>query len=133
MDLLFFDKKKSIEWRGKLNRVVMNLDFVLSFKSMTEQIRWASYLINKIPTDGGFFDIDTAMELALPDGFLQETSKYAGIPVKDNNGNVSEFVDYLNMNSVFPVSYRFSSGRHTDAFYSYYMTDRKSTRLNSSH
>lgn len=122
MDLLFFDKKKGIEWRGKLNRVVMHLDFVLSFKSMTEQIRWASYLINRIPTDGGFFDIDTAMELALPDGFLQETSKYAGIPVKDKNGDVSKFVDYLNMHSVFPISYRFSSGRHTDAFYSYYMT-----------
>jgi hypothetical protein len=122
MELLFFDKKKNIEWRGKLNRIVMYLDFVLSFKSMTEQIRWASYLINKIPTNGGFFDIDTAMELALPDGFLKETSKYAGIPVKDKNGDVSEFVDYLNMYSVFPISYRFSSGRHTDAFYSYYMT-----------
>ena len=83
MEKLFFDKQKGIEWRGKLNRVVMYFDFVLSFRSMTEQIRWASYLINKIPTDGGFFDIDTVLELAIPDGFLQETTKYAGIPVKD--------------------------------------------------
>lgn len=122
MEKLFFDKRKGIEWRGKINRVVMYFDFVLSFQSMTEQIRWASYLINKIPTDGGFFDIDTALELALPDGFLQETSKYCGIPVKDENGSVAEFIDYLNMNSVFPISYRFSSGRHQDAFYAYYMT-----------
>lgn len=122
MEKLFFDKQKGIEWRGKLNRVVMYFDFVLSFQSMTEQIRWASYLINKIPTDGGFFDIDTGLELALPDGFLQETSKYACIPVKDENGDVARFVDYLNMNSVFPVSYRFSSGKNSDAFYSYYMT-----------
>ena len=122
MEKLFFDKRKGIEWRGKINRVVMYFDFVLSFQSMTEQIRWASYLINKIPTDGGFFDIDTALELAIPDGFLEETAKYAGIPVKGPNGDVSIFVDYLNMNSMFPISYRFSSGRHTDAFYSYYMT-----------
>lgn len=121
MEKLFFDKRKGIEWRGKINRVVMYFDFVLSFRSMTEQIRWASYLINKIPTDGGFFDIDTALELAIPDGFLEETAKYAGIPVKGPNGDVSRFVDYLNMNSMFPISYRFSSGRHTDAFYSYYM------------
>lgn len=122
MEKLFFDKRKGIEWRGKINRVVMYFDFVLAFRSITEQIRWASYLINKIPTDGGYFDIDTALELAIPDGFLEETSRYAGIPVKGPDGDVSAFVDYLNMNSVFPISYRFSSGRHTDAFYSYYMT-----------
>lgn len=122
MEKLFFDKQKGIEWRGKINRVVVYFDFVLAFQSMTEQLRWASYLINRIPTDGGFFDIDTALELALPDGFLEETAKYAGIPIKDSDGDVSRFVDYLNMNSVFPVSYRFSSGRHRDAFYTYYMT-----------
>jgi len=122
MEKLFFDKRKGIEWRGKINRVVMYFDFVLSFQSMVEQIRWASYLINKIPTDGGFFDIDTALELAIPDGFLEETSRYAQIPIKGPEGDVSKFVDYLNMNSVFPISYRFSSGRHKDAFYSYYMT-----------
>ena len=122
MEKLFFDKQKGIEWRGKINRVVVMFDFVLSFQSAMEQLRWASYLINRIPTDGGFFDIDTALEMALPDGFLEETAKYAGIPVKDDRGDVSTFVDYLNMNSVFPVSYRFSSGRHKDAFYSYYMT-----------
>ena len=123
MEKLFFDKRKGIEWRGKINRVVVNLDFVLSFQSMAEQLNWAQYLLNLLPTDGNhYFDIDTAMELAIPDGFLEETSRYAGIPVKDENGDVSKFVDYLNMNSVFPISYRFSSGRHTDAFYLYYMS-----------
>lgn len=122
MEILFFDKRKGIEWRGKINRVVVNFDFVLSFQSITEQIKWASYLINKIPTDGHFFDIDTALELAIPDGFLEETSGYAEIPIKDVNGSVASFLDYMNMNSVFPISYRFSSGRHTDAFYTYYMT-----------
>lgn len=122
MPELFFDKQKKIMWRGKINRTVVYFDFVLSFQSMSEQLKWASYLINKIPTDGGFFDIDTALEMAIPDGFLEETSRYAGIPIKDDKGDVSKFVDYLNMNSMFPISYRFSSGRHMDAFYSYYMT-----------
>lgn len=122
MEKLFFDKQKEIEWRGKINRVVLSLDFVLSFQSIAEQIRWASYLINKVPMENGFFDINTALELALPDGFLEETSRYAGLPVHDETGSVARFVDYLNMNSVFPVSYRFSSGRHRDAFYMYYMS-----------
>ena len=123
MPLLFFDKQKGIEWRGKINRVVIYFDFVLSFQSATEQLRWASYLINRLPTDGGrFFDIDTALEMAIPDGFLEETARYAGIPVRDEHGNVSRFVDYLNLNSVFPTTYRFSSGRHKDAFYQFYMT-----------
>lgn len=123
MEKLFFDKQKGIQWLGKINRIVMNFDFVLSFRSLTEQVRWASYLINKLPTDGNhFFDIDTALELAIPDGFLEETARYAGIPVKGPDGDVSRFIDYLNMNSMFPISYRFSSGRHKDAFYSYYMT-----------
>ena len=123
MEKLFFDKRKGIEWRGKINRMVINLDFCLSFQSIAEQKNWASYLGNRIPVDGRFyFDIDTALELALPDGFLEETSQYAGIPVKDKNGDVSRFVDYLNMNSVFPVSYRFSSGKHRDGFYMHYMT-----------
>ena len=121
MPLLLFDKRKGIEWRGKVIRAVVYLDFVLSFQSMAEQINWASYLIGMLPTDGNhYFDIDTAMELALPDGFLEETSKYAGIPVKSEDGDISAFADYLNMNSVYPISYRFSSGRHTDAFYMYY-------------
>jgi hypothetical protein len=123
MPLLFFDKQKGIEWRGKINRVVVYFDFVLSFQSATEQLRWASYLINRLPTDGGrFFDIDTALEMAIPDGFLEETARYAGIPVRDKDGNVSKFMDYLNMNSVFPTTYRFSSGRHKDEFYQFYMT-----------
>jgi hypothetical protein len=123
MPILLFDKQKGIEWRGKINRVVIHFDFVLSFQSATEQLRWASYLINRLPTDGGrFFDIDTALEMAIPDGFLEETARYAEIPVRDKNGNVSQFVDYLNMNSVFPTTYRFSSGRHKDAFYQFYMT-----------
>jgi hypothetical protein len=122
MERLFFDSQKGIEWRGKINRVVVNFDFVLSFQSMTEQMKWASYLINRIPTDNIFFDIDTALELAIPDGFLQETARYAGMKVKDEHGSVAPFVDYLNMNSVYPISYRFSSGKHKDCFYSYYMT-----------
>lgn len=123
MEKLFFDKRNGIEWRGKINRVVVYFDFVLAFRSMTEQLRWASYLINRIPTDENRpFDIETALELAIPDGFLEETSRYAKVPIKTENGCVAQFVDYLNMNSVFPVSYRFSSGRHKDAFYSYYMT-----------
>lgn len=125
MEKLFFDKRKGIEWRGKINRVVVYFDFVLSFKSIAEQLNWADYLINMLPTDGNhYFDIDTALELAIPDGFLEETSKYAGIPVHDgpDGKDVSKFVDYLNMNSTFPVSYRFSSGRHRDAFYMYYMS-----------
>ena len=122
MEVLFFDDQKKIEWRGKINRVVINFDFVLSFQSNAEQLKWASYLINRIPTDGGFFDIDTALELAIPDGFLGETAKYAGIPMKDESGSIAKFADYLNMNAVLPISYRFSSGRHKDAFYMYYMT-----------
>lgn len=123
MEKLFFDNRKGIEWRGKINRTVVLLDFVLSFKSVAEQIRWASYLINRLPTDENRpFDVDTALELAIPDGFLEETAKYAGIPVKDEHGRVAKFVDYLNMNSVYPISYRFSSGRHKDAFYAYYTT-----------
>ena len=120
MDVLLSDTQKKILWRGKVNRVVVYLDFVLSFRSMTEQQNWAAWLINQIPTDGGFFDIYTGLELALPDGFLEATSHYCGIPVRDKDGNVSAFVDYLNMNGVFPVSYRFSSGRHKDAFYMSY-------------
>lgn len=122
MPELLFDNQKKIMWRGKINRTVVYLDFVLAFRSMSEQIKWASYLINRIPTDGGFFDIDTALEMALPDGFLEETSRYAGIPIRDDKGDITRFTDYLNMNSVFPISYRFSSGRHKDAFYAYYMS-----------
>lgn len=123
MEKLFFDNRKGIEWRGKINRVVVNLDFVLSFQSVAEQLRWASYLINRLSTDGNhYFDIDTALEMAIPDGFLEETASYAGIPVKDKDGSVAQFVDYLNLYSAFPVSYRFSSGRHKDAFYMYYMS-----------
>ncbi len=121
MALLLKDPRIGIEWRGKINRLVLNLDFVLAFKSIAEQTRWASYLANKIPVENGFLpDIETALELALPDGFLQATSEYIKIPVKDKNGSVVPFIDYLNMHSVYPISYRFSSGRHKDAFYANY-------------
>ena len=118
MERLLSDPRIGIEWRGKINRVVLYLDFVLAFRSISEQIRWASYLQNKIPTDGSFMpDIETALELAIPDGFLKATSDYIKIPIRDKNGSVAPFVDYLNMHTTYPVSYRFSSGRHADAFY----------------
>lgn len=118
MERLLSDPRIGIEWRGKINRVVLYLDFVLAFRSISEQIRWASYLQNKLPTDGSFMpDIETALELAIPDGFLKATSDYIKIPIRDEHGSVAPFVDYLNMHTTYPVSYRFSSGRHTDAFY----------------
>lgn len=124
MPSLLYDKRKGIEWRGKHNRVVVFLDFVLSFQSMSEQIQWASYFLNKVPTYNSLhFPLDTALELAIPDGFIYETAKYVGIPVKDERGSIVKFLDYLNMNSTYPIMYRFSSGRHTDAFYTYYTTE----------
>lgn len=119
---LLNDKKRHIMWKGKMNRIVIDCDFVLSFRTYIQRLNMASYLINKLPCDGSYIpDIDTALELAIPDGFLAETSKYAGIPVKID-GEVARFVDYLNMVSGAPISYKFASGRHRDGFYMYYPT-----------
>jgi hypothetical protein len=113
---------RGILWRGKINRPVCHFQFCLSFRSSVEQLNWASYLINKIPTDGYHFDVETLLEVAIPTEFLEETARYVGIPIKDENGSVSDFLNYLNTHSEFPISYRFSSGRHEDAFYMNYMT-----------
>lgn len=120
---LLYDKHRHIMWKGKMNRVVIECDFVLSFRTMIQRLNMASYLINKLPCDGSFIpDIETALELAIPDGFLAETSKYVGIPIK-TDGEVTRFIDYLNMVSGAPISYKFASGRHKDGFYMYYPTN----------
>jgi len=51
---------------------------------------------------------------------MEVASKICEVPMYDENGSVQKFVQYLNQNSVFPVSYKMKNSTGNDEFFRYY-------------
>ena len=106
-----------VKWQ--LNRDVMMFDIVLVFDTIVQQMNWVKYLQNSIRIGHPFF-IQTCLESYIPRDMMAIISQCAGIPIYDENKSVSKFLEYLNGNSQFPITYKFQGGSGNDEFFRYY-------------
>ena len=116
------DTKKRLYVHGHYNRAVMFVDVVLSFDTFTEQTNWLSYLYNTMPIGHNQF-IQAPLELMIPYNFCHLIGSVAHIPVKDDEGSIVDFLQYMNKIWFYPITYKLKGSSNTDEFFMYYVTN----------
>ena len=115
----FMDGENKVAVKYTLNRYLMFIDVVMVFSTMIQQINYIQYLKNScrinIP-----FDINCFLESYLSKDMMKILSDLSGVPMKDDSGGTKEFLDYLNSNSVYPITYKLQGSTGSDEYYRYY-------------
>ena len=115
----FFDQKNKLAIKYQLNRTVMYADVTLIFSTLLQQLNYATYIKNTIPL-GHPFNLNTCFESFLAMEMMEIVSDISGIPIKDPNGSVSNFLEYMNSHTLGPVTYKLQGSTQTQEFYRYY-------------
>lgn len=115
----FQDNKKHIAMKYTLNRYVMYIDVVMVFNTLIQQINYIHFLKNAVRI-GIPFDIETYLESFISTDMMKIMSKISGVPLKAEDGNTKDFLDYMNSNSCYPVTYKLQGSSGHDEYYRYY-------------
>lgn len=131
LQTFFFDQKNKIAIKYQLNRTVMFVDVVMAFGTRIEQLNYLSLIQNSISV-GHPFDLNTCFESYLSLEMMEVIAELAGIPVT-TNGSVAKFLQYMNQNSVYPITYKLQGSTNTQEFYRYYPVKIDTLISNVSH
>lgn len=113
------DKEKGLVIKFLMNRLKMSFDVSIITETYMDAVNQAHFLKNRIPWKYSFF-LPTSLESYVPRELMEVASKICEVPMYDENGSVQKFVQYLNQNSVFPVSYKMKNSTGNDEFFRYY-------------
>lgn len=117
-----YDQDRYIDVQFSQCRRVMYLDIVMIFATLIQQMNYMDYLNAQLVV-GKPFDIETFLESLIPESFVNKLSELSGIPVHDKTDNsVTEFLEYLNNHSIYPVTYKLAGATGKEEFYRYYPT-----------
>ena len=83
----------------------MNIDVVMIFDTMIQQTNWYHYIKNSIRV-GTPFDINVFLESYIGKDMMRVISELSGIPLVDENEGNRPFLDYMNSNSCYPLTYK---------------------------
>ena len=118
----FYDEKNRIGIKYTLNRYVMYVDIGMLFNTLMQQINYMEFLKNSLRINIPF-DIFTHLESYLSKDMMMMLSSLCGIPLKSDDGNTKDFLDYMNSNSAYPITYKLQGSSGTDEYYRYYPAD----------
>ena len=113
------DPQHDIAVKFQLNRVVFYVDVIIILETLMEQIDYRHYLENAIRWDQPF-NLRTAFESFMPQEMLSILGDCCGVPLYDDNGNVADFLKYMNQHSAYPITYKFRGASGTKEFFRYY-------------
>ena len=116
-----YDADRMIDVQFSQARRVMYLDIVMIFATLFQQMNYMDYLKAQL-VENKPFDIETFLECLIPTSFINKLSEFADIPVHAQDGTVSEFLEYLNNHSYYPVTYKLAGSTGKEEFYRYYPT-----------
>lgn len=115
----FQDDRRKIAIKYQMNRHVINFDVVLIVNTLMQQINVSNYFLNAVRQEIPFF-LETCLESYLDIELMKKLSEFSGVPIKDENGSVDNFLRYLNANSAYPITYKLQGSSGTEEFYRYY-------------
>ena len=116
-----YDSDRQIDVQFSQTRRVMYLDIVMVFNTLFQQMNYMDYLKAQL-VENKPFDIETFLECLIPASFINKLSDFSGIPVHGGDGTVSDFLQYLNNHSYYPVTYKLAGSTGKEEFYRYYPT-----------
>ena len=113
------DKDKGINIKYLMNRVNMYFDITVIVETHMAQLDLMSYLKNRIMIERPF-NVRTCLENQVPREFINILSQESGVPIYDENNSISNFIEYINSNSIYPVTYKMKNSTGNDEFFRYY-------------
>lgn len=124
-----YDTESGANIKFLLNRLKMTFDISLVFESQMEQLNQSHYLKNRMRWDKPFF-LQTALESYIPRELFELMGNDINIPLYDENGSVKNFLDHVNGNSVFPITYKMKNSSGNDEFFRFYPANMDTTFTN---
>lgn len=118
----FEDARKNVHLKFLMNRLTMELDVTMVVESQMEQINIVHYIQNTIRQNMSFI-VPVALESNVSREVLELLSKEVDLPMYDENESVKPFLDYLNENSAYPITYKMKNSTGNDEFFRYYPTN----------
>ena len=115
----FYDPKNQLQIKYQLNRVVLYVDVLIVLSTLMQQIDYYSYITNAVRINKPFM-LNSIFESYLSEEMLSIISDYTKIPLFDEHGNTKEFINYMNGNSIYPITYKLQGSSRTREFYRYY-------------
>ena len=126
----FYDTENGISLEYTEMQRCMMVDVLLTFDTLIEQMNYMDYLMLELDWDRPF-DINMWLESYIDLGLMNLLTELTGIPVHDPNDNsVTDFLNYINGHSCFPVTYKTAGSTNREEFYRYYNTDVLATLTN---
>ncbi len=113
------DKHRGAEMKFLLNRIRMIFEVAIITETQIDQLNQAFYFKNRVRQEIPFF-LSTSLESYIPRDMMELMANDIGIPVYDENGSVKKFLDYVNSNSIYPVSYKMKNSSGNDEFFRFY-------------
>lgn len=115
----FDDRSKDVHIKYLLNRLRLMFDITIITETQIDQLNQAHYLKNRLRHEKPFI-LTTALESYIPRELMQTVSEISGVPMYDSNNNIKNFLDYINTNSIYPVSYKMKNSTGNDEFFRFY-------------
>ena len=116
---LFKDLDKGNSINYLLNRIRVVMDVTMLFDTIVEQINVLSAFTNRIVEERPYY-MPTALENHIPKSIIDILSLESGIPVYNKEGSTQEFLKYMNMNSVNPITFKEKCATGKEEFFVYY-------------
>ena len=115
----FHDTKNQLSIKYQMNRTVMYMDVVVVLSTLMQQLDYYHYIENAVRIEKPF-NLQTCFESYIPQDMLKIIGDCCGIPLYDENGSTKEFLEYMNQNSIYPITYKLQGSTRTREFYRYY-------------
>lgn len=126
----FYDMNNEVSMVFTQARRCMFMDVIVQFDSLIEQMNYMDFLIASLDWNRPF-DIWTWLEAFISKELLDTLGEISGIPVHDpNDGSVTDFLNYMNSHSIYPVTYKLMGSTGKEEFYRYYHTNILTTLTN---
>lgn len=126
----FYDMQNNVSIVFTEVRRCMTLDVLVQFDTLIEQMNYMDFLLGSLDWNRPF-DIYAWLEAYISKELLSLLSTISGIPIyHKKDGTVTDFLNYLNSHSHYPVTYKLMGSTGKDEFYRYYHTNILTTLTN---
>lgn len=115
----FSDPAHDLEIKYQLNRSVMYIDCIFIFSTLMQQLDYYDYIKNATRINHNFM-IPTFFESYIPQEMLKIVSDLCGIPLYNQEHSTYDFLQYMNQNSMYPITYKLQGSSGTKEFYRCY-------------
>lgn len=103
----------------QMNRTVLYVDVMLVFSTLMQQLDYYHYIENSVRINHPF-NLNTCFESYLSQEMLKIIGDVCNKPLYDENGSCKEFLEFMNQNSIYPITYKLDGATRGKEFYRYY-------------